>query len=80
MNISLNGKKYNTKFPVFMYKVPVPSMDTLRKMYFFSSSCTRHRTPKMHDHYSWTVDYSYKKLATLLLLWFNLNDNIKKNL
>ena len=49
---------------------------------FFSHPCTRvpHRTRKMYDHYPWTVDYSYKKLATLYLFWFNLNDkNQKKN-
>ena len=46
-------------------KVPVPYMDTQRKMYFFSPTYTRHGIPKVHDHYLWTVDHSYKKLATL---------------
>ena len=63
-------KKCNTK-------VHVPNMDILRKMHFFSPQCTRHRTPKMHDYYLWTVDYSYIKLATLQLFWFNLDDKNK---
>ena len=37
--------------PYYCCKVPVPYMDTLRKYLFFSPPCTRHRIPKMHDHY-----------------------------